>query len=153
MSVINRNELSLQLEQLMTDLETFKSLLEQESLLLNHNKIPQLNEILLQKQSIADQLDEKIAKLQDQFSISLIEYSQLPTSNLTSDQHQIINIIINLSNQCFQLNRKNGMIISGLSHLNNELLRQLAPDENNINLYGASGKTKASDTKKTLGTA
>lgn len=153
MSVINSNELSLQLEQLITDLETFKSLLGKESTLLTQNQISEINKLSVQKQSLADRIDEKTTLVRDQYHLNLSEITPQTTRELSPTLQTLTNKIVAISNQCFQLNRKNGIIISALSHLNSELLKQLSPDENKINLYGATGKTEMSDTKKTLGTA
>ncbi|WFE67881.1 flagellar export chaperone FlgN [Thiomicrospira sp. R3] len=153
MPVSHLNKLSLQLEQLGTGLTEFKDLLVQETSFLSNNDISSLNQITLKKQSLADNLEDQITTIQQIYPINFADLDNPELDNLPPEQRFQINKIANLSNQCFHLNRKNGMIIAALTSLNTELLNQLSPEESKVNLYGASGKTKKPDTKKTLGTA
>lgn len=153
MSVINHNKLSLQLEQLVIGLIEFKKLLDQETSLLSNNDTSSLNQITLKKQTLADKLEDQIATFQTYYPLNFADLDNATLDDLPSEQRVHIQKIADLSNQCFHLNRKNGMIIAALTSLNTGLLNQLAPEESKINLYGASGKTKKTDSKNTLGTA
>lgn len=148
------------LKQLISQLDSFKSLLEQEAFVLKSNETQALFEISQQKEALATQVEacyqQFIQKLSPDLAFSLAEIIQLPLFNQFSPADQALaNDALQLMEACHNLNLSNGMTIQALNNLNTSLLQMINGQDASAKVYGAKGKTTNTTipTSKTLGTA
>lgn len=143
--------LTLNIEKLVGDLTEFKQRLELENKLLKTNQLDLLEQSNAVKSDLATAIDNLTQKilLQQPDVFFTKDTSRAFAPNL----QKTISKAESLINQCFELNQKNGMIVSALSSINHEFINQLTREPDKVNLYGASGKTQPTDFKKNLGQA
>jgi flagellar biosynthesis/type III secretory pathway chaperone len=143
--------LTLNIEKLVGDLTEFKHRLELENNLLKTNQLDLLEQSNSIKSDLASAIDTLTQKILSQYPD--VFFNQDPSNPFTPYLQKTISKAESLINQCFELNQKNGMIVSALSSINHEFINQLTREPDKVNLYGASGKTQPSDFKKNLGQA
>ncbi len=145
-------DLASQSLELLSSLEKFQATLHSEAQALkatSHSE--QLTSILESK----TQLSEEITQLFQAFDTQLIKH-QLSFSELLKDNippsipssiTNTLQSIIQLSQQCHDLNQSNGISIQILKHLNQYTLNLISGHESPpVTLYSAKGKTQSSTT-------
>lgn len=151
------NEFTLHLAELRSNLSKFHQLLKTESECLKKNDTDALIPLLNQKQNLAEHISDSLAKITSEHKLSnnvseLLNFCK--TQNLASSSQQTAQEIIELTEQCKQLNMRNGLTIQAIENINLQMLNLLTQQQKgDVNLYNSSGETHASHNKATLGKA
>lgn len=145
--------LTQSLPQIIEQLESFLSLLEQETLALKTLDPQQLTELAQQKNTLTTELEQDLQQLEQQIAPetfkTLLSHPQIPAQQKTELQK-----LEQLSEQCHKQNLANGITIQSLSNLNLGLLQLFKGQDAQSKVYGAKGKTyQTSGPKSPLGTA
>jgi flagellar biosynthesis/type III secretory pathway chaperone len=138
--------LTLNIEKLVGDLTEFKQRLELENKLLKTNQLDLLEQSNAVKSDLASAIDNLTQKILLQQPD--VFFTKDTSGAFAPNLQKTISKAETLINQCFELNQKNGMIVSALSSINHEFINQLTREPDKVNLYGASGKTQPTDFKK-----
>lgn len=154
--LVNLSEFTQHLKQLRDKLTDFLEQLTNEQATLKKLNIQNLLDTITKKNQIAEELELLLQKTTQDFQLepnfiaikSLLEESTpTPTAEI-----ELIDEIIHLSTKAHNLNTSNGLTISSLSKFNKQFLDIVNPNPQ-VNLYGATGQTKQSKQKNTLGSA
>lgn len=156
---VDDKTLSLHTRQLFDALTQFKSLLENEATLLKQFNVEDLPTLLEQKSSLSETIEQHFKQLNTglgaQTPKRLDDWLQDEIfSNLSTPLQKTFTDLIQLTNECHDLNQANGMTVQTLNNLNQAALDiltgQTAPSSQ---IYGASGERQKSKKQTTLGKA
>jgi flagellar biosynthesis/type III secretory pathway chaperone len=122
-----------------------------ESQVLQKTTLVELDHLTQQK----DQLFHSINALTQNLNASYpnLFFAKQPLASHTHTEQELVHSIEKLTNECFELNKKNGMILVSLENMNTGLIHHLFQNQDHPNLYSATGKTRSNDIKKNLGKA
>lgn len=155
---VHSDDPTLHINELLINLTKFQTLLEQEASILKLQDANQLYDILIQKQTIADEINQQVTGLESQYGLDSNLY-QL-TENEKFQQLSAINQanlkkVTSLAESCKDLNMRNGYTIQALESLNTELsnLFNSATQASSVSLYTARGERKHGGNKASLGKA
>jgi len=151
---IETKDIPQRLAQLLEDLHTFESILDQESEVLKTSDISPLIRILEQKEILSERLTQSFNWLSknlspdDTVQLSLKELLLVDSvQNLTEKTQQQLQDAVDLATQCHKKNVINGMTVQALKNMNQTLLNVFTGQDQNTQTYGATGKTANSETK------
>lgn len=152
-SLQNIEPLTSQMVQFLSVLETFYKTLLSESQALKNNNTDQITDLLSIKRSLSEEISSLTQQIESFLSTQNLTLSTLfkPdfSSTLPKPLQKNIQQVIDLSNQCHDLNQSNGISIQILSNINQHTLNLISGKESpNIKLYGSTGETKTSNTSK-----
>jgi flagellar biosynthesis/type III secretory pathway chaperone len=151
MSLNTIQNLTSKLEMLFDDLNLFKDTLLQESKILQQPNTDELNRLVQAKNNHSQRINTLSKQILDTHpNFFDPEHNH---ENLTDTESYLSTKIKKLTNECFEINQKNGMILIALDNLNTELIHQIFQPAEQVNLYSASGKTQTNESKKNLGKA
>lgn len=156
LAAFSDNALTLHVEKLQDLLVSFQQTLEQERLILKTNNPSKLLEILPSKQQKADEISNNIQMLASNFQVptNLTELKNLAAEASQPDLVARLEEIIQLSATCKELNIQNGITITAIENINNQLINIFSqPSEKTISLYDASGSKNQSKSNIVLGKA
>lgn len=156
LAAFSDNALTLHVEKLQDLLVSFQQTLEQEHLILKTNNPSKLLEILPSKQQKADEISNNIQMLASNFQVptNLTELKNLAAQASQPDLVARLEEIIQLSATCKELNIQNGITITAIENINNQLINIFSqPGESKISLYDASGSKNQSRSNLVLGKA
>lgn len=156
LAAFSDNALTLHVEKLQDLLVSFQQTLEQEHLILKTNNPSKLLEILPSKQQKADAISNNIQMLASNFQVptNLTELKNLAAQASQPDLVARLEEIIQLSATCKELNIQNGITITAIENINNQLINIFSqPGESKISLYDASGSKNQSRSNLVLGKA
>lgn len=156
LAAFSDNALTLHVEKLQDLLVSFQQTLEQEHLILKTNNPSKLLEILPSKQQKADEISNNIQMLASNFQVptNLTELKNLAAEASQPDLVARLEEIIQLSATCKELNIQNGITITAIENINNQLINIFSqPSEKTISLYDASGSKNQSKSNIVLGKA
>lgn len=156
LAAFSDNALTLHVEKLQDLLVSFQQTLEQERLILKTNNPSKLLEILPSKQQKADEISNNIQMLASNFQVptNLTELKNLAAEASQPDLVARLEEIIQLSATCKELNIQNGITITAIENINNQLINIFSqPGESKISLYDASGSKNQSRSNLVFGKA
>lgn len=155
---VHSDDPTLHINELLTNLTKFQTLLEQEASILKLQDANQLYDLLIQKQTLSDQINQQVLSLESQYGLDsnlyqLIEHDDFDNLSLTNQAN--LKEILRLAENCKDLNTRNGYTIQALGSLNTELtqLFNSATQTPSVSLYNASGEKKQGGNKASLGKA
>ena len=142
------------LDQLLEDLNTFESILDQEASVLKTSDISPLISILEQKETLSERLTESFNWLSTNLSpdntvrLSLKELLLVDAvQNLSEKTQRQLQDAVDLATQCHEKNVINGMTVQALKNMNQTLLNVFTGQDQNTQTYGSTGKAAAAETK------
>jgi flagellar biosynthesis/type III secretory pathway chaperone len=153
---VHNNDLTLHLSELRNQLSDFLNTLQDESHALKKNNIEQLIEILSKKQSLSEHISVQTTQIETAFGLpsQLTELRQSCLDKKAKDCVELVDEIIQLSQECKDLNMRNGITIQAIENINAQMINIFTqPQEGSVSLYNASGEKKAANSKASLGKA
>lgn len=158
-STVDEKTLSLHSRQLFDALTKFKTVLTQEATLLKSFNVEELPTLLAQKSSLSESIEHHFKAL----NACLGAQTPKKLDDWLSDDHfgllstslqKTFTDLIQLTNQCHDLNQANGMTVQTLNNMNQAALDILTGQaEPASQIYGASGERKKSKQQTSLGKA
>jgi flagellar biosynthesis/type III secretory pathway chaperone len=156
---IDEQALTLKSRQLMDALAKFKVVLQEESNILKKFNIESLPELLEQKSALSQNIEENFQ------AFNLCLGSQTPKTldswlqeevfkTLSENLQKTFHQLIELTNECHDMNLANGMTVQTLSNINQASLNILTgQNPASSQIYGASGERQKSKNQTSLGKA
>ncbi|MDG4812921.1 flagellar protein FlgN [Hydrogenovibrio sp. 3SP14C1] len=152
--VTDTKDIPQRLDQLLEDLNTFESILDQEASVLKTSDISPLISILEQKETLSERLTQSFNWLSTNLSpdnsvrLSLKELLLVDSvQNLSEKTQRQLQHAVDLATQCYEKNIINGMTVQALKNMNQTLLNVFTGQDQNAQTYGSSGKAATSETK------
>ncbi|MBN2647046.1 MAG: flagellar protein FlgN [Thiotrichales bacterium] len=133
-------------QHLTPHLEAFLGALEQEATHLRTGSAEQLQQISLQKQRLAEEIERQRQLWGETYPehplelnslLAFAQASALPPDLATQIQH-----LHSLIERCYQLNQTNGVTIQSLNNINQHLLQLYTGQTKTPDLYTSRGATK-----------
>lgn len=155
---INTHSLTSQVEELISLLDAFKTVLSQEEKAIKSADAEKLTKISQDKQTIAVSLNDTGLAIEESLAgeaTNLVDFSVTERfSELAKPLQDIIKKAINLTIDCHDKNLANGMSIKILSNINQHAIDLVSgKPQQEVKLYGSSGEKTQSGQQTTLGKA
>lgn len=155
---VHPHDLTLHLNELFEKLTKFHSILENEAQLLKQHDLNSLVDLLTQKQTQSEQINNLVQQIETQFDLpsnlnELSKHIELQKFPQTTQQNLIK--IVEVAEVCRNLNIRNGTTIQALDNINAQLTNLFTDNPATpVSLYNASGvKKHSSNSKASLGKA